>query len=126
MLLQWLYDVLQAIISKQLQKKELWTKFHILRSSVETQQRKTYLEEVGIQSKAVFIQMITSELFEQLISDIYIPKSVQDKTLKHRLLLKKRMSLGTWQGSYFIVRKLQKKLGKIIPLSLKRVSQMVM
>lgn len=33
--LQWLYDSLQKILSKQLQRKELWAKFHILRSSVE-------------------------------------------------------------------------------------------
>ena len=42
----------------------------MLRTSQEfSQQWKSYLEKVGMQSKAVFIQTLTSKTFEQLLSE---------------------------------------------------------
>jgi len=59
----------------------------MLRNSVEFSQRwKSYLEEVGIQSKAVFIQIVTSGLLGQLISDIYVAKCIQYENVKFFLL----------------------------------------
>ena len=55
--LQWLYSSLESVVDKQLKKKDLWTEFHVLRTSPEfSQQWKSYLEKVGMQNKAVFIQ----------------------------------------------------------------------
>ena len=66
---------IQKVVGERLQKKKLWTEFHVLRSSTEFSiQWRSYLEEVGIKSKALFIQIITTELFEQLISDICVAK----------------------------------------------------
>ena len=33
--LQWLYSSLESVVDKQLKKKELWTEFHVLRTSPE-------------------------------------------------------------------------------------------
>lgn len=47
----------------------------MLRTSAEfIQHWKDYLEVVGVDSKAVFIQTVTSEVFEQLLSNTYIAK----------------------------------------------------
>ena len=52
----------------------------MLRTSAEfTRQWKNYLEVVGIESKAVFIQTATLEVLEQLLSDTYIAKTAQDE-----------------------------------------------
>ena len=106
--LQWLYDALQTILSKQLHKKELWTKFHVLRSSAEFIQRwKGFLEEVGIQSKAVFIQTLASEVFEHLIGDTYVPKSVEDGNVEAHFTFEEENAIRYMAG--YVVRKLQKK-----------------
>lgn len=107
--LQWLYNSLEKVVGKQLKKKELWTEFHVLRTSVEFSQRwKSYLGEVGVESKAVFIQTVTSEVFEQLLSDIYIPKTTQYENDEEQFTYEEENAIRYMAG--FIVQRIQKKL----------------
>ena len=107
--LQWLYNSLEKVVGKQLKKKELWTEFHVLRTSVEFSQRwKSYLGEVGVESKAVFIQTVTSEVFEQLLNDIYIPKTTQYENDEEQFTYEEENAIRYMAG--FIVQRIQKKL----------------
>ena len=82
----------------------------MLRNSVEFSQRwKSYLEEVGIQSKAVFIQIVTSGLLGQLISDIYVAKCVQYKNIEVQFTFEEENTIRYMAG--YIVQKIHKKFG---------------
>ena len=97
-------------IDKQLKKKELWTEFHVLRTSQEfSQQRKSYSEKVGIQSKAVFIQTLTSETFEQLLSEhICAAKTTQCGSDEVQFTYEEENAIRYM--AVFVVRRLQKQL----------------
>ena len=80
----------------------------MLRTSAEfTRQWKNYLEVVGIESKAVFIQIVTSEVFEQLLNDTYIAKTAQDEK-EVQFTYEEENAIRYMAG--FVVRKVQKKL----------------
>jgi len=66
------------------------------------------LREVGIESKAVFIQTATSEVFEQLLSDIYIPKTTQYENDEVQFTHEEENAIRYMVG--FVVRRVQKKL----------------
>ena len=108
--LQWLYSSLESVVDKQLKKKELWTEFHVLRTSPEfSQQWKSYLEKVGMQSKAVFIQTLTSETFEQLLSErICAAKTTQCGSDEVQFTYEEENAIRYMAG--FVVRRLQKQL----------------
>ena len=83
----------------------------MLRTSAEfTRQWKNYLEVVGIESKAVIIQTITSEVFEQLLSDTYIAKTAQDEK-EVQFTYEEENAIRYMAG--FVVGKVQKKLDAI-------------
>ena len=106
--LQWLYNKLEKVVGKQLKNKDFWTDFHVLRTSAEfTQHWKDYLEVAGVESKAVFIQTITLEVFEQLLSDTYIARTAQDET-EVQFTYEEENAIRYMAG--FVVRKVQKKL----------------
>ena len=72
-----------------------------------TQHWKDYLEVAGVESKAVFIQTVTSEVFEQLLSDTYIAKTAQDE-MEIQFTHEEENTIRYMAG--FVVRKMQKKL----------------
>ena len=108
--LQWLYSSLESVVDKQLKKKELWTEFHVLRISPEfSRQWKSYLEKVGMQSKAVFIQTLTSETFEQLLSErISAATTTQCGSDEVQFTYEEENAIRYMAG--FVVRRLQKQL----------------
>ena len=80
----------------------------MLRTSAKfTRQWKNYLEVVGIESKAVFIQTVTSKVFEQLLIDTYIAKTAQDEK-EVQFTYEEENTIRYMAG--FVVRKVQKKL----------------
>ena len=63
---------LEKVVGKQLKKKGFWTEFHVLRTSAQFTRQELF-GSLG----AVFIQTVTLEVFEQLLSDTYITKTVR-------------------------------------------------
>ena len=64
--LEWLYKSLEKVVGEErFYKKELWTKFHVLRSTENFSKRwLVYLNENGIQGEAVFMQTLSLEVLE--------------------------------------------------------------
>ena len=82
----------------------------MLRTSQEfSQQLKSYLEKMGMQSKAVFIQTLTSETFEQLLSEhICAAKTTQCGSDEVQFTYEEEIAIRYMAG--FVVRRLQKQL----------------
>ena len=110
--LEWLYKSLKKVVGEErFCKKDLWTKFHVLRITEGFSKRWLhYLTENGIQSKAVFIQTLSSEVLEQIISDMTAIKSTQPVTDATELTYEEENAVRYMAG--YVVHKLQKKLGK--------------
>ena len=110
--LDWLYESLKKVLGEdRLHKKELWTKFHVLRSTEDFSKRWVdYLKENGIQSKAVFIQTLSSEVFEQIINDKTTTESTHSEIDAATLTFEEENAIRYMAG--YVVHKLQKKLQK--------------
>ena len=110
--LEWLYKSLEKVVGEErFYKKELWTKFHVLRSAENFSKRwLVYLNENGIQGEAVFMQTLSLEVLEQIIGDITATKSTQPVPDATELTFEEENAVRYMAG--YVVYKLQKKLGK--------------
>ena len=88
----------------------MWSQFHKLRSSDEFfQEWKCYLEQMGISAKPVFFQLITAELFEQLLHDTYCcENAAPEDNDEARLTYEEENAIRYMAG--YVVRNLQRKM----------------
>ncbi|XP_065899137.1 uncharacterized protein [Dysidea avara] len=112
--LEWLFGRMKKIVGEppeKLQRKEMWSQFHKLRSSDDFfQEWKCYLEQImGISAKSVFFQLITAELFEQLLHDTYCcENAAPEDNDEARLTYEEENAIRYMAG--YVVRNLQRKM----------------
>ena len=113
--LEWLFGKVKKIVvehgTDKPKRKEMWSQFHKLRSSDDLfQEWKRYLEQMGISAKPVFFQLITAELFEQLLHDTYRSKSTATDDGDDEVILTYEEENAIRYMAGYVVRSLQKKM----------------